>query len=353
MAKYLYTSGPRKGIVGREKYYFRGSGNFIQEASKYVPVHSQWLSKKEFKEYILSLLDQAIPQIYVLEELPEDLFQYALIFIQNGDDTEVYLDKEGVRTQIHLSGGEESDAVDITNNIPSNPRNNTIYFVNSAAKKEEKLDNKELKTVTLECDIYVYENDTLKKVNVDFSQVLVQANTYTDTKCSELEATCKAYTDTTCGTTLTTAKSYTDTTCATTLTSANTYTDTTCGTTLTSAKNYTDGKVAAFPHLYLHRITFDRTGTGEVNFVFYNNSSANMTVSDICTYLLDLNCQYAWQCYPACGAGPDGQSVIGIFAGFESSGGMIVRAFYIRCPNAVYWYTEYSNGPIESIKKIF
>ena len=82
MADYDFTAGPRKGKVYKEKYYLRNNKNFIQEAKKYIPINSQWLTKEEFKNYILSLLDKGIPQIYVVEELPEDLFPYALIFVQ-------------------------------------------------------------------------------------------------------------------------------------------------------------------------------------------------------------------------------------------------------------------------------
>lgn len=158
MAEYDFTAGPRKGKVYKEKYYLRNNKNFIQEAKKYIPINSQWLTKEQFKNYILSLLDKGIPQIYVLEELPEDLFPYALIFVQNEEKTSIYVDKEGIRTEINI-GDNDYDAVDIANEVPQEPRNNTIYFVNQPENK-----NKD-KNIA-EYEIYVCDNDELKKIEL-------------------------------------------------------------------------------------------------------------------------------------------------------------------------------------------
>lgn len=348
MAKYFGVGGLRKGIVGKEKYYLKSNKNFIQEASKYIPVNSAWVKKEEFKDYVLSLLNEGVPQIYILDNLPQVINPYALLFVKNGDKRDVYVDENGQRTKIEISGegGGGNDGVDVVNEIPANPQNNTIYFVNKAVTRNESV-----------CDIYVYENDTLKKVNIDFTQVLNQAKTYTDTQCSNFEATCKAYTDTTCGTTLTTAKSYTDTTCATTLTSANTYTDTTCGTTLTSAKNYTDGKVAAFPHLYHHTICYNREGTGEVTFTFYNTQSTSMNLTDVFYALLDSGCDGNPSYYPCAGCTANGVCLVGVFASTFSSGGILSREF-----KALYFdgsnynnvrYTYFNLGGHDTVKQIF
>lgn len=158
MAEYDFTAGPRKGKVYKEKYYLRNNKNFIQEAKKYIPINSQWLTKEQFKNYILSLLDKGIPQIYVLEELPEELFPYALIFVQNEEGTSIYVDKEGIRTQINI-GEDDYDAVDIADEVPEEPRNNTIYFVNQPENK-----NKD-KNVA-EYEIYVCDNNELKKIEL-------------------------------------------------------------------------------------------------------------------------------------------------------------------------------------------
>ena len=183
MAKYYGIGGLRKGKVGNEKYYLRNNKNFIQEAKKYIPINSNWLTKEEFKNYILSLLNEGIPQIYIVEELPEEIYPDALIFVQNQQGTSVYVDKEGIRTKINIGGGGEGgDAVDIVNNVPQEPKNNTIYFVNNNANKEKKIDKKELKDTPLECDIYVCDNNVLRKVDVDYTEVLNQAKAYTDEK---------------------------------------------------------------------------------------------------------------------------------------------------------------------------
>ena len=183
MAKYYGIGGLRKGKVGNEKYYLRNNKNFIQEAKKYIPINSNWLTKEEFKNYILSLLQQGIPQVYVLEQLPEEIYPDALIFVQNQQGTSVYVDKEGIRTKINIGGGGEGeDAVDIVNNVPQEPKNNTIYFVNNNANKESKIDKKQLKDTPLECDIYVCDNNVLRKIDVDYTEVLNQAKAYTDEK---------------------------------------------------------------------------------------------------------------------------------------------------------------------------
>ena len=168
MAEYDFIAGPRKGKVCKEKYYLRNKKNFIQEAKKYIPINSQWLTKEEFKNYILSLLDKGIPQIYVLEELPEDLYPYALIFVQNEGRTNIYVDKEGIRTEINIGEG-NYDAVNVVQNLPQDLENNVIYY------SENKIDEQNVLKKGLRLDeqksyIYVYEDEEIKQVipNVDY-----------------------------------------------------------------------------------------------------------------------------------------------------------------------------------------
>lgn len=168
MAEYDFIAGPRKGKVWKEKYYLRNNKNFIQEAKKYIPINSQWLTKEEFKNYILSLLDKGIPQIYVLEELPEELFPYALIFVQNEGKTNIYVDKEGIRTEINIGEG-NYDAVNVVQNLPQDLQNNVIYY------SENKIDEQNVLKKGLRLDeqksyIYVYEDEEIKQVipNVDY-----------------------------------------------------------------------------------------------------------------------------------------------------------------------------------------
>lgn len=168
MAEYDFIAGPRKGKVWKEKYYLRNKKNFIQEAKKYIPINSQWLTKEEFKNYILSLLDKGIPQIYVLEELPEELFPYALIFVQNEGKTSIYVDKEGIRTEINIGDG-NYDAVNVVENLPQDLQNNVIYYSENQID-EQKLLEKGLNLDEQKSYIYVYEDEELKQVipNVDY-----------------------------------------------------------------------------------------------------------------------------------------------------------------------------------------
>lgn len=105
MGKYHGIGGFRIGKVGNERYYLRKSSNVVAVAKPYRAINSQWIKQEEFKEYILSLLNVAIPQVYLLDALPEEIFPYALLFVQNENALGVYLDKDGVRTQLQLGGG--------------------------------------------------------------------------------------------------------------------------------------------------------------------------------------------------------------------------------------------------------
>ena len=183
----------RRGKIGDLVFRKVADKNIVSEKANYYPVNSAWLKKQEFKNYVLSLLNEGIPQVYVLNELPEEIYPYALIFIQNQGGISIYVDKDGVRTEIKLDG-ESSDAVDIVNNVPGNPRNNTIYFVNNPESKNKNIseydlyvcDNNELKQITLkgEDNPYITEavnNLTSKSLKDVYNQVLpANKNVITD-----------------------------------------------------------------------------------------------------------------------------------------------------------------------------
>lgn len=168
MAEYEFIAGPRKGKVWKEKYYLRNNKNFIQEAKKYIPINSQWLTKEGFKNYIISLLDKGIPQIYVLQELPEELFPYALIFVQNKGKTNIYVDKEGIRTEINIGEG-NYDAVNVVQNLPQDLQNNVIYYSENKIDEQNVL-KKGLTLAEQKSYTYVYEDEEIKQVipNVDY-----------------------------------------------------------------------------------------------------------------------------------------------------------------------------------------
>lgn len=105
MGKYHGVGGFRVGKVGNERYYLRKRSNVVAVAKPYKAINSQWIKQEEFKEYILSLLNVSVPQLYVLDSLPEEFYPYALIFVQEGNFTDIYLDKDGTRTHIIVEGG--------------------------------------------------------------------------------------------------------------------------------------------------------------------------------------------------------------------------------------------------------
>lgn len=151
----------RRGKVGDLVFRKVADKNIISEKPNYYPVNSAWLKREEFKEYVLSLLNVGIPQIYVLKELPEELYLYALIFVQNEKENAIYVDKEGIRTEINIANEEKYDAVDIVNEIPEEPRDNTVYFVN-----DDQVNKNKDKNENLDCDIYVCDNNELRKVTI-------------------------------------------------------------------------------------------------------------------------------------------------------------------------------------------
>lgn len=156
----------RIGKVGNLVFRKVENKNIISEKPKYYPVNSAWLTREEFKQYVLSLLDVGIPQIYALSELPEELYDYALIFVQTDEKCLVYLDKDGTRTLIRLEGGAaDYDAVDIVDNLPQNPRNNTIYLKNDGDTRND----------TPTYTMYVCENNTLTKIDLGSGTITASA----------------------------------------------------------------------------------------------------------------------------------------------------------------------------------
>lgn len=170
MAKYYGAGGRRIGKVGEELYEIRNGTNIVRVKNSYIPVNNAWIKREEFKEYVLSLLEEGIPQIYILEELPEDLFPYALLFVKNGDTRDIYVDKNLTRTKINVGSGEENyDAVNIVENLPQNPEDNVIYYTENKIN-EQKVLKKGFKLEEQKSYIYVKEDEEIKQVipNVDY-----------------------------------------------------------------------------------------------------------------------------------------------------------------------------------------
>lgn len=158
----------RRGKIGDLVFRKVADKNIVSEKANYYPVNSAWLKKEEFKKYVLSLLDEGIPQVYVLNELPEEIYPYALIFIQNQGGTSIYVDKEGIRTHINI-GGNVNDTVNVVENLPQDLQNNVTYYSENKIN-EQKILEKGLKLDEQKSYVYVYENDEIKQVipNVDY-----------------------------------------------------------------------------------------------------------------------------------------------------------------------------------------
>jgi len=313
MGKYYGNGGKKIGKVGNEKYYINRGENIVQTNNKYYPVNSTLLKKKEFKEYVLSLLNEGIPQLYIVEELPEEIYPYALIFVQNEEGTNIYVDKEGIRTYINVEGEEGGeDAVDIVNNIPQEPKNNTIYFVNNNANKESKIDKKQLKDTPLECDIYVCDNNILRKIEVkgvdipelpQIKQVVNNITTYSLKNIYNTNLTANKLLGTDANGIITTVEG---------------------GTT---------------PHLYLHHFYYDKQGAGELNFVIYNTKSTSMSLVDIFNFLNSIGCNAEGKVYPASGNMANGSVVVGIYASTYGAGSLVQREFSGWFYQGSQWYS--------------
>lgn len=171
MGKYYGAGGSRIGKVGEEVYEIKNGTNIVRLKNSYIPVNNAWIKREEFKEYVLSLLEVGIPQIYVLDELPEALYTYALLFVKNGETRDIYVDKDFTRTKINIGEGGEGnyDAVNVVENLPQDPEENVIYYTENKINEQRAL-KKGLRLEEQKSYIYVCEDEEIKQVipNVDY-----------------------------------------------------------------------------------------------------------------------------------------------------------------------------------------
>lgn len=171
MGKYYGAGGSRVGKVGAEVYEIKNGTNIVRLKNSYIPVNNAWIKREEFKEYVLSLLEVGIPQIYVLDELPEKLYPYALLFVKNEDTRDIYVDKDFTRTKINIGEGGEGnyDAVNVVENLPQDPKENVIYYTENKINEQRAL-KKGLRLEEQKSYIYVCEDEEIKQVipNVDY-----------------------------------------------------------------------------------------------------------------------------------------------------------------------------------------
>lgn len=472
MAKYYGISGKKVGKVGNEKYYIDRGQNIVQEKGKYVPVNNTWIKREKFKEYILSLFDLAVPQIYVLDELPQDIYPYALLFVKNNNINDIYVDKDGKRNKIEVGGQgqqEQFDPVDVVNELPQNPDPDKLFFVKKSIQQRNS-------TVY---EIYTSDNGILTKIDIDLSPAVGQANVYTNFQISELREELNEEIDTKTqpltdlktkslknvyNTTLSANKLVaTDSEGCLSVTTIHpdnaklvidkvpsyalkyVYNKTVTGRRLmvsdnngciqassintSTAQNVIDGvdgyslkniynitldtdrvivsdgdgylkasnttyntldvtlsgvrtkalanvynsylsanknvitdgngriSYADMPHLYMHYICYDKTGTGEVVFIIYNTTSTSLSIVNIHNYLYSLGCSDQQHLYPATGFSPSGYPIQGVYATVQSSEGFMDRGFktvaYFEGYKYESYYTAYSSSQTDTVTTIF
>lgn len=375
MSKYFGVDGKKVGKVGEEKYYIDKGENIVQKSNKYYPVNSTLLKRKKFKEYVLSLFDEGIPQIYVLDELPEELYPYALLFVKDGEEKyKVYVDKEEVRTEIKLGGGSLNYL--FVDELPQKLDIDTIYFLRETGPYEN-----------VYYDVYIYDEEELRHVEIkgiDWYQFRqMQSITYDITRhClkniyyTNLTANKVVITDTEgnlrAGNTDPveldlhlywsangSLKNIYDKTVtadkvmvsdnngylATSNISSTTVNNVMTGVTTKSLKNVynnvlqankdivTDANgyltTAEKPHLYAHHYHYDHSGRGEVNFVIYSRFSTELGNTALGDYLSALGCNVYYRAYPATGqCQANGGIVAGVYV-TRNSGGLVKYTIWV------------------------
>lgn len=89
----------------QEFYYFRNGENIVQKKNFYVPVNTKWLSRPEFREYILQIMQGECWNIRVVEQLPELIVNKTLYFLKNGNYYNIWVDVDDQRMNLPLDIG--------------------------------------------------------------------------------------------------------------------------------------------------------------------------------------------------------------------------------------------------------
>ena len=176
MAKYYFTSGKRKGKVYEEFYYTLNGQQIVNKKSFYCPVNTKWLSKEEFKQYILQLIRDEYPNYVVVDELPEQLEDHIIYFLKqvNPDESiyyDVYVYDNEELKQIVFKGGDSSDLdfiKQVINDLTSNSLMN-VYDTLLPANKNVITDGNGYLTTTdsihLYCHHYYYDRSGAGELN--------------------------------------------------------------------------------------------------------------------------------------------------------------------------------------------
>jgi len=140
VAKYYYTSGKRKGKVYQEFYYTLNGQQIVNKKVNYCPVNTKWLSKEEFKNYILDLIREEYPNYVVVNELPEQLEDHLIYLLS--DNESLVSDQYAV----HVKQGENNyflgyikktsssgGGAEIVNYLPDEMEEGKLYFVTKSS----------------------------------------------------------------------------------------------------------------------------------------------------------------------------------------------------------------------------
>lgn len=378
MAKYIYTSGKRKGKVYQEFYYTLNGQQIVNKKSFYCPVNTKWLSKEEFKQYILQLIRDEYPNYLVVDELPEELDTHIIYFLKqvNPDQSvyyDVYVYDEEQLKHIVFKGADipELEQIkqvvnDIVNYSLKNAYNTNLpagRIVSTNADGAIQASN--LDAATTEYTLTTIPTGSLK--NIYYKTVTADRVMLSN---SSGYLTTSSYTSTTANNVINgvTTKSLKNFYNATAKTNRMIISDPS-GYLVASSMLHTDVSNVVYsvlenclknifnqnlapnkdivtddsgflttsekPHLYAHHFHFDHSGRGEVNFIIYSPKSTELYNSEYGKYLTALGCDVYYRAYPA-----NGQS--------QATGG-IVTGVYVTSSGSHYvpytiWVCSYTIG---------
>lgn len=240
----------------------------VNKKTFYCPVNTKWLSRVEFRDYILQVIRDYYPNYLIVNELPEQLEPHIIYFLEHvNEDQSVYYD-------VYVYFQEQQKQI-----------------VFNYVKPE---DITEIKEIT--------DNIKTKSLKNIYNQILpANKNIVTD--------------------------------------------------------NNGLLKTADLPHLYMHWIHFDKSGTGEVCIIIYSNYSGTYTGNSVGFYLYDLGCTTPWKLFPASGCNPNGYPIQGIYGYRESKGMIITVGFYTVSINGVTQITndfsDYNGSRQEKVVQLF
>lgn len=144
----MHTHGYRKGVVYQEFYCVINGQSMVQKRNLYCPVNTKWLSRVEFREYILQVIKGYYPNYLVVSELPEELEDHIIYFVETlheGDDIyyDIYVYDHEIRKQIKINCVSPGDLLPILQFIDT-VKNNSL---------------KNIYNTTLTADRLIYSDD--------------------------------------------------------------------------------------------------------------------------------------------------------------------------------------------------